>query len=136
MQRVSCLLVALVVALPACESAEQVGQRAGVKYIAPFIGVAEARTEGCDKQLELARHMRDHGKSEREELRRRVEKVKGDDAFQKGLKEFTDQASGSVILRFAADCPTQAKEVASIAQQIAEELAIADVVPAWPPSGA
>ena len=45
------LLVAFLAVLPACESAQEIGEHAGIEYVAPFIGVAEAQTEGCDSQL-------------------------------------------------------------------------------------
>jgi hypothetical protein len=130
----SFFVVALTI-LPACESAEDIGEHAGLEYIGPFIGVAEAQTQGCDSQLEVAKHMLDLGATQRAELKPKVEKVKNDEAFKKALLGLTDKTNGSTLQRFAADCPTQAAEFAKIAKQTAEELAIADLVPAWPPKG-
>ena len=117
--------------LPACESAEEIGEQAGIEYIAPFIGVAEAQTDGCDKQLEVAKHMLDLGKAQRAELRPKVEKVKGDDAFKNALTAMAEKTHGSTLQRFATDCPTQAAELTKIAKQTADELGVADLVPAW-----
>jgi hypothetical protein len=119
--------------LPACESAQEIGEHAGIEYIGPFIGAAEAQTEGCDKQLEVAKHMLDLGKAKRAELKPKVEKVKGDEAFKQALTGMADKANGSTLQRFAKDCPTQAAELTKIAKQTAEELGVADLVPAWPP---
>ena len=129
------LLIAALTVLPACQSAEEIGEHAGIEYIAPFIGVAEAQTEGCESQLEVAKHMLDLGKEKRAELRPKVEKVKGDEAFKKALLGMAEKANGSTLQRFASECPAQAAEVAKIAKQTADELGVGELVPAWPSKG-
>lgn len=129
------LLLLATLSLSACDSAEDIGQRAGLEYIAPFLGVAEARTSGCDEQLEVGKQMFDLGTAKRAELEPKVEKVKGDEEFEKALTELTDRVKGDTITRFAEQCPEQAAEFAKIVQQTADELGLADVVPAWPPAG-
>jgi len=131
----SSLFVVALTVLSACESAEDIGEHAGIEYIAPFIGVAEAQTDGCDKQLEVAKHMLELGTAQRAELKPKVEKVKGDEAFKKALTSMADKANGSTLQRFAKDCPTQAAELTKIAKQTADELGVGDLVPAWPPKG-
>jgi hypothetical protein len=129
------LLVAVLILLPACQSAEEVGEQAGIEYIAPFLGVAEARTGGCDSQLDVAKHMLDLGKAQRAELKPKVEKVKGDEAFEKALLALADKANGSTLQRFAQECPTHAAELTKIAKQTADEIGVGDIVPAWPAKG-
>lgn len=128
-------LLAFLPLLPACQSAEEIGEQAGIEYIAPFLGVAEAQTDGCDSQLEVAKHMLDLGKAQRAELKPKVEKVKGDEAFKKALLGMAEKTNGSTLQRFATECPTQAAELTTIAKQTADELGVGDIVPAWPAKG-
>jgi hypothetical protein len=129
------LLLAILPLLPACQSAEEIGEQAGIEYIAPFLGVAEAQTDGCDSQLEVARHMLDLGKEQRAELKPKVEKVKGDEAFKTALLGMAEKTNGSTLQRFATECPTQAAELTKIAKQTADEIGVGDLVPAWPAKG-
>ena len=112
-------------ALPACKSPADVGERAGVIYIAPFASVgADTVSMPCPERLALAEEFVGKTAEKRADLGSDVEGARDGEGFDTALKKVVEPTRTKVFEAFAKACPAEAPKLAALMESAEDELGI------------